>query len=64
MSVNMRLKIVKCEKLVGVKLDWKLNFNDHISDVCKKDRVKLNALATIAPFIGLSKRCILMNAFF
>ena len=54
----------KCEKLVGVKLDWKLNFDDHISDVYKKASVKLNALATIAPFIGLSKRRILMNSFF
>ena len=26
----------KCEKLLGVKLDWKLNLDDHSSDVCKK----------------------------
>ena len=26
----------KCKKLLGVKLEWKLNFDDHISDVCKK----------------------------
>ena len=24
-----------CEKLLRVKLDWKLNLADHISDVCK-----------------------------
>ena len=53
-----------CEKLLGVKLDWKLNFNDHISDLCKKVSRKLNVLARIAPFIGLSKRRILMNASF
>ena len=45
----------KCEKLLGVKLNWKLNFDDHISDICKKASGKLNALARIAPFIGLSK---------
>ena len=54
----------KCERLLGVKLDWNLNFDDHISDIFKKASGKLNALARIAPFIGLSKRPILLNAFF
>ena len=53
-----------CEKLLGVKLEWKLNFDDHISVVCKKARGKLNVLAIITPFIGLSNKRILMNAFF
>ena len=52
----------RCEKLLGVKLNWKLNFDDHISDICKKARGKL--LVRTAPFIGLSKRRILMNTFF
>ena len=26
----------ECEKLFGVKIDVNLNFNDHISDSCKK----------------------------
>ena len=30
----------ECEKLLGVKLDWKLKFNDHISDICKKNWLK------------------------
>ena len=34
-----------CENLPGVKLDWKLNFVDHISELCKKTTGKLNALA-------------------
>ena len=45
----------KCEKLLCVKLNWKLNFDGHISDICKKGSGKLNALARIPPFIGLSK---------
>ena len=32
----------ECEKLLGVKLDWKLNSDDCISHVCRKDRGKLN----------------------
>ena len=37
--------------VIGVKLDWKLNFGAHISNVCKKASGKLNVLARIAPFI-------------
>ena len=29
-----------CEKLLGVKIDLNLNFNDHISDLCKKKLVE------------------------
>ena len=46
----------ECEKLPGVKLDWKLNFDDHIPRICKKARGKINTLARIARLIGLSKR--------
>ena len=54
----------ECEELLGAKLDWKLNCDDHISNRCKKACGELNALVRIAPFIGLPKRRILMNACF
>ena len=54
----------ECEELLGVKLVWKLNCADHISNRCKKAHGELNALVRIAPFIGLSKRRIPMNACF
>ena len=52
------------EKLLGVKIDVNLNFNDHISDLCKKASRKISALARVTPFMGLSKRKLLMNVFF
>ena len=54
----------ECKKLLGVKTDINLNFNDHISDLCKKASRKISALARVTPFMGLSKRKLLMNAFF
>ena len=55
----------KCEKLLGVKLDWKLNFDDKISDICKDYRKTKCFLERHATFIGLSKFMImLMNVFF
>ena len=54
----------QCEKLLGVKIDVNLNFNEHISDLCKKANRKISALASIAPFMSIEKRKVVMNAFF
>ena len=35
----------KYEKLLGVKVDHELNFNEHVSSLCKKVSQKLNALS-------------------
>ena len=53
-----------CEKLLGVKIDNKLTFDCHVSDMCKKSNREINALARIAPFININKRRIFMNSFF
>ena len=45
----------KCEKLLGVKFDYKLTFNAHIDDTCKKAGLKLNALSRIAPYMDFNK---------
>ena len=54
----------KCEKLLGIKLDSNLNFNTHITDLCKKASRKVSALARVTPFMEIEKRKLLMNAFF
>lgn len=58
------VEISDCEILLGVRLDLKVNLYDHISGICKKAGGKLNALVRTALFVGLSKKHILMNAFF
>ena len=52
------------KKLLGVKIDVNLNFIDHISDLCKKASRKISTLARVTPFMGLSKRKLLINTFF
>ena len=54
----------ECETLLVVKLDYKLSFNSHVSDLRKKASRKINGLARVAPYMSISKRRILMNAFF
>ena len=54
----------KCEKLLGIKIDSNLNFEDHIGSTCEKATTKLNALTRIASHMPFQKRKMLMNAFF
>ena len=52
------------KKLLGVTFDNKLKCEKHINTICQKANRKLNALARITPYMELTKRRILMNAFF
>ena len=61
---NLCLKNSSCEKMLGINFDYKLKFTNHIDEICKKASRKLNALARIAPYMGIRKRSTLMNAFF
>ena len=46
----------ECKKLLGVKIDVNLHFNDHISELCKKASRKISALGRVTPFMGLRKK--------
>ena len=50
----------ECQKLLGIIMDVNLNFNDQISDLCKKSSRKISSLARVTPFMGLSKRKLLI----
>ena len=52
-----------CEKLLGVKIDNKLSFEDHVTDLCTKASQKLHALSRIATFMNVQQRKTIMNAF-
>ena len=53
----------KYEKLLGVTIDNKLNFNEHVSGLCKQASQKLRALARVSPYMNIIKRRTIMNAF-
>ena len=60
---NFDIKNSDCEKPLGVKIDQKLTFNSHISDLCKKASKKVHALARVTPYMNISKRRIIVNVF-
>ena len=53
-----------CEKMLGVKIDYKLNFDEHVKTLCSKANNKLRALARTTPYMSVEKKKILMNSFF
>ena len=61
---NFQIENTKRAKLLGIQFDNKLSFNYRLSKICKKASRKRYALGRATPYMNLSKRKILMNAFF
>ena len=54
-QININGKMIKSEetvKLLGVTLDYRLDFDPHISNICKKAAAQLNVLKRLKAFIG------------
>ena len=66
LSIKVDHELVTCEKsvkLLGIKIDNKLTFNEHISGICKKVSHKIHTLARVAHFMNQNKLRLLMQAF-
>ena len=61
---DKEIKNSEYEKLIGIKVVTKLNFNQHSNDVNSKASRKVNALSRIMPYMSLSKRKKLVSLFF
>ena len=61
---NALMENRKCQKLLGINIDSKLTFEDHINRICKTSSAKLNALSRISYYMDPLKRRLLVNAFF
>ena len=57
------IKNQQSAKLLGIKIDSKLTFNEHVSDLCCKASQKLHALARVRNFMSLKQRKIIMRTF-
>ena len=50
-------------KVLGVTLDNKLNFDTHISNICKKAATQINVLKRLRSFIGFEQKKVLVQSF-
>ena len=50
--------------ILGVTIDNRLTFNNHLKNLCKKIANKLNALTRIAPYLNHNQIRLIYNSFF
>ena len=65
-QININGKMIKSEETVkslGVTLDYRLDFDPHISNICKKAAAQLNVLKRLKAFIGFKEKQILIQSF-
>lgn len=60
---NNKIFNSNCEKLLGVKIDNNLSFDEHVTGLCNKASQKLHALVRIAPFMKQEQRKAIMKSF-
>ena len=60
---NYKVQNSKCEKLLGIKIDNMLTFDDHVSELCTKASQKLHALSRVSQYMNIAQRKLVMRAF-
>ena len=60
----IELESTSFEKLLGIIIDSKFNFTEHLEGIIKKASGKANVLSRITPYMNLNKRKLLINSLF
>ena len=60
---DITLKQRSHEKLLGVTIDNKISFDEHIINICKTANKKLNALSRINHYMKQNQKEILLSSF-
>ena len=53
----------RCVKLLGVDIDYQLNFDQHISNLCRKAGQQLNVLKRLSPFLSRLNKLTIFHTF-
>ena len=59
---NAEIKSKESDILLGIEIDNKLNFEKHVSTICKKANNQLNAISRIGAVLGQKEKEILINS--
>ena len=67
-SVALKIKIETIpnssnQKLLGIFFNNKLDFDEHVTSLCRKVSQKLNALARVVLYMSLAQRRLVMNLY-
>ena len=63
-SDNIEIEKSNCKRLLGIKIDSKLNFKEHLDRIIKKASRKISTLSRIASYMNIVKQRLLLNSFF
>ena len=58
-----QVNLEKSVKLLGINIDNKLSFDEHISSLCKKASNQLNAISRLHIYLEFKEKEILINSF-
>ena len=65
-SFTIHDNTVKCEdsiKLLGVTIDYMLNFNLHISDICNKAAWQINVLCMLSRYLSTETKLLIYKSY-
>ena len=63
-SFTVRNHNVKCEDsvtLLGITIDYMLNFDLHISDICKKSAKQINVSSRLGRYLTTKTNCLFIS---
>ena len=60
---NKKIRLTLSVKLLGVHIDDKLNFYEHINKICKSAGIQLDAVIRLKLFLSLKEKEVLVNSF-
>ena len=60
---NEKIESLSAVKLLGIEIDDKLNFNNHINTICRSAANQLNALIRLRHFLETKERKALIQSF-
>ena len=60
---NQTIKRVPSVELLGIHLDDRLNFNLHISNICRSAANQLNALIRLKSYLNFNAKRVLINGY-
>ena len=60
---DKKIESLSAVKLLGIEINNKLNFNNHINTICRSAANQLNALIRLRRFLGIAERKALIQSF-
>ena len=60
---NKEIKTTNSIKLLGINIDDQLKFNEHISILCSRAAMQLNALSRLQKYMGKAEKEVVVNSF-